>query len=162
MSSKNKTSPTSWGCLVLIVLLFLTGILKVPRSCRSPQVTQYDFSHRTVTEADGATSRIFEGKHKPPLILDGGSAFVNSVNRALEATNLPKVSGAVPEWSSITGSRYHRTIYRWTDYPRGELRVERSSCSDARFEGYDCIWKIRLYDSAELGTHRTDVEGLAQ
>ena len=51
---------------------------------------------------------------------------------------------------------------RWTDYPSGGLRVECSSSADARFEGYDCIWKIMLYDSAEIGTHQTDVEGLAQ
>lgn len=109
-----------------------------------PKETLYDYSCREVTETSGAESWIFEGKHQPPLLLDGGSGFVDSVNRALEAAFLPKVAKAVPEKSAITGSRGDRTKYEWTDYPKGVLTIHRSSASDAQFHGYDSIWKITV------------------
>ena len=128
-------------CLLAVLLAFMI----VSSSCsRAAPPMKYDFSFRQVTERSGATSWIFEGKHKPPLWLDGGSGFVGSVNDALEAASLPAVSSAVPERSSITGSRVHRAQYLWEDYPRGELRVERSLCSDNTYQKYDCIWKITV------------------
>jgi len=109
-----------------------------------PRGTTYDYSCRKVTERSGATSWIFEGKHRPPLELDGGSGFVVSVNRALQAAGLPGVVGAVPERSSITGFRGDRGRYQWKRYAKGPLTVARSLCTDVRYQHYDCIWKVTV------------------
>ena len=109
-----------------------------------PKPTVYDYNCREVTETYGAESWIFEGKHKPPLVLDGGAGFVQSVNRALRAAFLPEVTTAVPEKSSLTGERGDRTEFEWPDYPKGVLVVRRSTSSDANFRTYDSIWKITL------------------
>jgi hypothetical protein len=68
---------------------------------------------------------------------------VHSVNRILEYLDLPKVSAAVPELASITGSRNDLSTYRWEDYPLGQLTIIRGLCQDReKLESYQCIVNI--------------------
>jgi len=70
---------------------------------------------------------------------------VHSVNRILEYLGLPKVKTAVQELASITGSRNHINLYRWEDYPRGPLTIERGICQDRdRIDSYQCIVSIMI------------------
>lgn len=50
------------------------------------------------------------------------------------------------EKEEITGSRVHRTIFEWTDYPLGILQVKRSKDKNANYDFYDCIWKVTLIE----------------
>jgi hypothetical protein len=133
----------------LASITVLVSLVLMGACAPEPVPTVYDFSCRKVTETSGASSWIFEGKHRPPLRLDGGAGFLGSVNKALEAANLPGVAEVVPERESITGSRGDRTKYQWEEYPGGRLTVARSLCSDARYRNYDCIWKITLEEQDE-------------
>jgi hypothetical protein len=70
---------------------------------------------------------------------------IRSVNRILEYIGLPPVEAAVPELASVTGSRNDLAIYRWDDYPTGELRVERGICQNRdTLDSYECIVSIML------------------
>jgi hypothetical protein len=70
---------------------------------------------------------------------------VYSVNRILVYLGLPKVKTAVQELASLTGSRNDLTLYRWEDYPLGQLTVERGICQDRdRLESYQCIVSIMI------------------
>lgn len=68
------------------------------------------------------------------------------VERLLELTlfNLMICFGIEKE--EITGSRVHRTIFEWTDYPLGILQVKRSKDKNANYDFYDCIWKVTLIE----------------
>ncbi|OGD35065.1 MAG: hypothetical protein A2V45_02010 [Candidatus Aminicenantes bacterium RBG_19FT_COMBO_58_17] len=71
---------------------------------------------------------------------------VYSVNRILEYLGLPKVTSAVQELASITGSRNDLTLYRWEDYPLGPLTIERGICQDRdRLESFQCIVSIMIW-----------------
>jgi len=68
---------------------------------------------------------------------------VKSVNRILQYLDLPKVKTAVPELASITGSRNDLNLYRWDDYPLGQLTIIRDICQDReKLESYQCIVNI--------------------
>jgi hypothetical protein len=70
---------------------------------------------------------------------------VYSVNRILAYLGLPRVKAAVDELASITGSRNDLTLYRWQDYPLGQLTVERGICQDRdRLDSYQCIVSIMI------------------
>ena len=70
---------------------------------------------------------------------------VYSVNRILVYLGLPKVKNAVRELASLSGSRNDLTLYRWEDYPLGQLTVERGICQDRdRFNSYQCIVSIMI------------------
>jgi hypothetical protein len=70
---------------------------------------------------------------------------VYSVNRILVYLGLPKVKAAVRELASLTGSRNDLTLYRWEDYPLGQLTVERGICQDRdRLDSYECIVSIMV------------------
>lgn len=49
-----------------------------------------------------------------------------SVNRVLKTLNLPLLKEGVPELSSITGSKYDTSLYRWEKYGPGILELEKS------------------------------------
>lgn len=71
---------------------------------------------------------------------------VDSVNRILEYVGLPKIKKAVPELASLTGSRNDLNLYRWDEYPKGILVVERGICQDRdRLESYQCIVNITIF-----------------
>jgi len=152
---RKKNSSGGIGTIVGVVLLL--GIIgsffggnddSAPSSQERPadykKVTEYDFSANKAIEQSGATSWIFQGKFKPPLILSEPNAFIQSVNKALRAVSLPAISEAVPEREELTGSRVHRGEYLWKGYEKGRLIVQRSLCKDASYEYYDCIWKITI------------------
>jgi hypothetical protein len=70
---------------------------------------------------------------------------VYSVNRILVYLGLPKVKTAVNELASITGSRNNLMLYRWDDYPLGQLTIERGICQDRdRLNSYQCIVSIMI------------------
>jgi hypothetical protein len=70
---------------------------------------------------------------------------IYSVNRILVYLGLPKVKAAVPELASLTGSRNDLTLYRWEDYPLGQLTIERGICQDRdKLESYQCIVSIMI------------------
>ena len=140
------------GCLGLLLigftLLVLIGFLvpDTPSETGSERVAAPQrprFQSRRTTETSGATSYIFEGAERPELRLPGGRADAASVNVALRYLGLPEVRSQRPERSSITGSRPHRTQYRWDDYPRGPLTIWRSPCPGSGNYG-DCIWKVTI------------------
>lgn len=118
------------------------GLLVFLVSCQSS--AQSGFTFRQARETSGATSWIFEDKSKPPLHLDDQAMFVRSVNDALANIGLPKVERAVPELQSITKSRLDRATFKWDDYARGVLTVQRTLCQDSWLKKYDCIWKVTL------------------
>ncbi len=51
-----------------------------------------------------------------------------SVNKVLRFLDLPEVKKGVPELSSLTGSTYDTSQYRWDKYPRGILILEKTLC----------------------------------
>jgi hypothetical protein len=51
-----------------------------------------------------------------------------SVNKVLRYLDLPEVKEGVPELSSVTGSAYDTSQYRWEKYPRGILILEKTLC----------------------------------
>jgi hypothetical protein len=94
----------------------------------------------------------------PPLSLSmqkGGKYMVvknvRTVNSALEFLNLPPVAAGVPELASITGRRLDADKYRWDDYEKGVLLIERGICRDmTTAEAFTCIARITI--QARLGT----------
>jgi len=61
-----------------------------------------------------------------------GSYFIivnpESVNKVLRFLDLPEVKKGVPELSSITGSAYDASQFRWEKYSRGILTLEKTLC----------------------------------
>jgi hypothetical protein len=51
-----------------------------------------------------------------------------SVNKVLRYLDLPEVKKGVPELSSVTGSVYDASQFRWEKYPRGILILEKTLC----------------------------------
>ncbi len=51
-----------------------------------------------------------------------------SVNKVLRFLDLPELKEGVPELSSITGSAYDASHYRWDKYSRGILILEKTLC----------------------------------
>jgi hypothetical protein len=51
-----------------------------------------------------------------------------SVNKVLRYLDLPEVKEGVPELSTVTGSAYDTSQYRWEKYPRGILILEKTLC----------------------------------
>jgi len=88
---------------------------------------------------------------KLSLVLDSRQKYFNikdihSVNRILEYLGLERVKTPVHELASITGSRNDLNLYRWDDYPRGTLMIERGICQDRdRLESYQCIITVTLF-----------------
>jgi len=82
------------------------------------------------------------------LELDPSGKYFNirdlySINRILKYLGLPEVTRRVPELASITGSPNDINFYRWPDYERGILTVERAICQDRdMLESYQCIANI--------------------
>lgn len=70
---------------------------------------------------------------------------IGPVNAVLEYLDLPPVEEGVPELSSITGSTININTYRWDDYPRGILIIERGLCRNIdNLETYHCITNLTI------------------
>lgn len=94
---------------------------------------------------------IFEDpKPKLSLSLDNRGKYLNlrnvsSVNAVLKSLGLPRVTARVPELASITGSRFDIKLYRWDDYPKGTLVIERTQCKNKKsLQFYYCIASITI------------------
>ena len=103
-------------------------------------------------DANGSYLRFFFESPGPRLSLelDPSGKYFNikdlySINRILKYLGLPEVSRRVPELASVTGSANDINIYRWNDYERGILTVERAICQDRdMLESYQCISNIMI------------------
>jgi hypothetical protein len=88
----------------------------------------------------------------PPLSLvmvNGGKFMaikdVRPVNNVLEFLGLPPISAGVEELASITGKTLDADKYRWDDYERGVLLLERSICRDmTSASSFPCISRITV------------------
>lgn len=88
----------------------------------------------------------------PPLVLamiNGGKYMaikdIRPVNVVLEYLGLPPVAGGVSELAAITGRTFDADKYRWEDYERGVLLVERGICQDmTSAETFTCIARITV------------------
>jgi hypothetical protein len=88
----------------------------------------------------------------PPLslaMMEGGKYMaikdLRTVNNVLKLVGLPPVAAGVPELASITGKAIDADKYRWDDYERGVLLIERSLCRDmTTARSFTCIATIRV------------------
>ena len=88
----------------------------------------------------------------PPLSLkleEGGKYMaikdIRSINNILAYLNLPPVEEGVRELAAITGQSLDADKYRWNDYERGQLTVERGICHDmSSAQSFPCIARITL------------------
>ena len=121
------------------------------------RVRPFVFERREGHQAGSpVTMFVFEDPGPPlSLALQKGGKYqvirdIRTVNRVLEYLNLPPVSEGVPELVSITGSNLDAGKYRWDDYPRGTLLVERGICHDmTTSDSFPCIMRITV--RAKLG-----------
>jgi hypothetical protein len=70
---------------------------------------------------------------------------ITVINKILSRLGLPRLSSGAQELVSITGSNSHKNLYRWEDYPRGILIIEREICKNkATLETYNCLGTITI------------------
>lgn len=68
------------------------------------------------------------------------------VNKVLRFLDLPETKKGVPELSSVTGSIYDTSQYRWDKYPRGILILEKTLCrSGDSLTRNHCILTLTIY-----------------
>ncbi|MBN1224440.1 MAG: hypothetical protein JXB23_14425 [Candidatus Aminicenantes bacterium] len=68
-----------------------------------------------------------------------------SVNSILDYLKLPRVKSGVKELAFVTGSSYDINLYRWEDYSRGILILERTLCRSKRnLETFICVDRITI------------------
>jgi hypothetical protein len=98
------------------------------------------------------TTYIFEDPGPPlPLALMNGGKYmaikdVRWVNNVLEFLGLPPVAEGVSELASITHQTLDTDKYRWDDYERGILLLERGLCRDmTATQTFTCIVRITIY-----------------
>lgn len=70
---------------------------------------------------------------------------IHPINRVLEYLGLEKIRAPAPELAAVTGTHRDVNIYRWNDYPRGILIMERGICQDKdRLDSYQCIVSLTI------------------
>ncbi len=70
---------------------------------------------------------------------------IRPVNVVLEYLGLPPVAAGVSELASITGRTLDADKYRWDDYERGVLLLERGICRDmTSAQSFTCIARITV------------------
>jgi hypothetical protein len=88
----------------------------------------------------------------PPLslaMMEGGKYMaikdLRTVNNVLKYIGLPPVAAGVSELASLTGRTIDSDKYRWDDYEKGILLIERGLCRDmATARSFPCIATIRV------------------
>ena len=98
-----------------------------------------------------STSWVFQDPG-PPLstaMMEGGKYMaikdLRTVNNVLKLLGLPPVSEGVPELASITRRTLDADKYRWDDYERGVLLIERGLCRDMMTaRTFPCITSVRV------------------
>ena len=82
-------------------------------------------------------------------MMDGGKYMaikdVRLLNAVLKYIGLPPVAEGVPELASLTGRTFDADKYRWDDYERGVLLIERGICRDMTTTAtFTCIVRITV------------------
>jgi hypothetical protein len=112
----------------------------------------YTFNKREVfVEGRPVTTFIFEdpGPPLPVAMMNGGKSMsikdIRPVNVVLKYLGLPPISEGVPELASITGQRLDTDKFRWDDYERGVLLIERGICTVmSSAQTFTCITRITV------------------
>jgi hypothetical protein len=96
-----------------------------------------------------STTYTFEdpGPRLPLAMISGGKYMaikdIRTVNSVLQYLGLPPVKQGVPEFAAITGLSIDADKFRWDDYDRGILIIERGLCRDmSSAESFTCIGRI--------------------
>jgi hypothetical protein len=112
----------------------------------------YTFDRREMTIEGRTITTIVFDEPGPPLslaMMEGGKYMaikdVRLVNAVLAYLSLPLVSKGVPELASFTGNTIDADKYRWNDYERGVLVIERGLCRDmTAAQSFPCIARITI------------------
>ena len=113
----------------------------------------YKFEMREGHIAGSPTTSYIFGDPGPPLplvMMNGGKYMaikdVRWVNSVLKHLGLPPVAEGVSELASITGQAIDSDKYRWDNYERGVLLLERGICRDmTAAQTFTCIVQITIY-----------------
>lgn len=106
-------------------------------------------------EEDSQTGTIIryvfdEPRPRIPVSMDRSGKYfhitnITVLNEILNRMRLPRVNEGAQELISITGSSSHKNLYRWEDYPRGILTLERAVCKNREtLETYNCLASITI------------------
>lgn len=112
----------------------------------------YTFTKREAYMGGQLTTSFIFDDPGPPLsvaLMNGGKYMaikdVRSVNVVLQYLGLPPVDAGVPELASITRRSIDADKYRWDDYAKGELLIERGICRDmTSAQSFTCIARITV------------------
>jgi hypothetical protein len=92
----------------------------------------------------------YDPKPRISLYMDPSGKYFHianpaSVNHILDYLNLPRVRSGVKELAFVTGSPRDIELYRWEDYPRGILILERTLCRNKKtLDTFNCVDKITI------------------
>lgn len=85
-----------------------------------------------------------------PVSMDADGKYfhitnIKAINEILSRMGLPQVKKGAQELVSITGSDSHKNLYRWDDYPKGILILERTICKNKQtLETFNCLAAITI------------------
>ncbi|MCK4932739.1 MAG: hypothetical protein KAT01_11265 [Candidatus Aminicenantes bacterium] len=85
-----------------------------------------------------------------PVSMDAAGRYfhitnIKVINEILSRMGLPQVKKGAQELVSITGSNSHKNLYRWDDYPKGILILERTICKNKQtLETFNCLATITI------------------
>jgi len=70
---------------------------------------------------------------------------ITVLNEILSRMGLPRVKKGAQELVSTTGSNSHKNLYRWDDYPRGVLVLERTICKNKQtLDKFNCLASLTI------------------
>jgi hypothetical protein len=87
---------------------------------------------------------------KIPVSMDKDGKYfhitnITVINEILSRMGLPLVKKGAQELVSITGSSTHKNLYRWEDYPRGVLILEKTTCKKKQtLETFNCLATVTI------------------
>lgn len=87
---------------------------------------------------------------KIPVSMDKDGKYfhitnITVLNEILSRMGLPRVKKGARELVSITGSNSHKNLYRWDDYPRGVLVLERTICKNKQtLDTFNCLASLTV------------------
>jgi len=87
---------------------------------------------------------------KIPVSMDKDGKYfhitnITVLNKILSRMGLPQVKKGAQELVSITGSNSHKNLYRWEDYPRGVLVLERTICKNKQtLDTFNCLASLTI------------------
>ncbi|NOR13801.1 MAG: hypothetical protein GQ545_11160 [Candidatus Aminicenantes bacterium] len=85
-----------------------------------------------------------------PVSMDADGKYfhitnIKVINEILSRMGLPQIKKGAQELVSITGSTSHKNLYRWDDYPKGILILERNICKNKQtLETFNCLATITI------------------